>query len=189
MSPSTYNIKPYCCCCCYHRKAWRRISCYMWHSHSQTNLPSWVGADWAADCAMQWFDIFGSIDYNYTFFWSSVELLITGGIEKRCIYLAFWNKRRLALFLTGTFLQPILPPIPVLPPPNKKIWHDSITWHLIWSNRKFQKLLPLYDFKTWQGQFWCFKSAVNNKIAVIFCFLKLAKQIKFSVFISVAYCI
>lgn len=27
-----------------------------------------VGAHWAADCAMQWFNILGSIDYNYTFF-------------------------------------------------------------------------------------------------------------------------
>ena len=47
-------------------------------------------------------------------------------------------------------------------------FHNCMTW-LIWSNRKFQKLLS-FSWKTWQGQI------LLNKI---FCFLKLAKRIKF----------
>lgn len=45
-----------------------------------------MGAHWAADCARQWFNILGSIDYNYSFFrlgwratpnpWNGIEIYI-----------------------------------------------------------------------------------------------------------------
>ena len=41
-----------------------RVTCTL----SLSNETPIVGADWAADCTMQWFDILGSIDYNYAFF-------------------------------------------------------------------------------------------------------------------------
>ena len=36
---------------------------------SQTKQDPNNGGHWAAECAMQWFNILESIDYNYTFFW------------------------------------------------------------------------------------------------------------------------
>ena len=76
-----------------------------------------MGADWAADCAMQWFDIFGSIDYNYTFFLIECTAAHNRWNRKEMYILSLLKQETIALFLTGTFLQPILPPIPVLPPP------------------------------------------------------------------------
>ena len=48
-----------------------------------------VGVHWAADCARQWFNILGSIDYNYSFFrldwratpnpWNWIEINIQSG--------------------------------------------------------------------------------------------------------------
>ena len=47
-----------------------------------------IGLPTARCRTMQWFDIFGSIDYNYTFFLTECTAA-HNGIEKRCICLAF----------------------------------------------------------------------------------------------------
>ena len=61
------------------------------------------GVHWAADCVKQWFIILGSIDYNYTFY--RLEGIATAPIPWNGIEIAFWSKKRLALFLTATFQQ------------------------------------------------------------------------------------
>ena len=61
------------------------------------------GVHWTADCVKQWFIILGSIDYNYTFY--RLKGVATPPIPWNGIEIAFWSKKRLALFLTVTFQQ------------------------------------------------------------------------------------
>ena len=75
------------------------------------------GVHWAADCVKQWFIILGSIDYNYTFY--RLEGVATPPIPWNGIEIAFWSKKRLALFLTVTFQQ--------LTP---SLYTDSSSFHL-----------------------------------------------------------
>ena len=111
---------------------------------------------------MQWFIILGSIDITTFLTGLSVKIAIPNpwnGME-----IAFWTKKQLALFLTGTF-----PQVTSFPHPSATKLSMTVLTLLIWSNGKFQNTLSFYAYKMQWGQFWCFKYFSFSFISVEYC--------------------